>query len=181
MELNNQNKENYDPVRRTFSNSGEDGYLRQRVTKNTQNPLRKHGRNPLSEICTNILEETLEVETETVQELIASQQEINLEPISTTSTTVDETISSIENETEIGSSTSTTITTSQSSSTVSHEIHQTSFEDIIRSTKRVKKNSTSTKKKKATKGTKKSEKTQRTTKRGKLSSDQKLDSLLKLR
>ncbi|CAG8637691.1 13431_t:CDS:1, partial [Racocetra fulgida] len=61
MKLNNPNKENYDPVRRTFSNSG-DGHLRQRVIKNTLNPSRKYGRTPLTEICTNILEETLEVE-----------------------------------------------------------------------------------------------------------------------
>ncbi|CAG8470917.1 7413_t:CDS:2 [Dentiscutata heterogama] len=77
MESSNSNKENYDPVRRIFSNSGEDGYLRQRVIKNTLNPSRKRGRNPLSEICTNILDETLEIETETIQEQITYQQEVN--------------------------------------------------------------------------------------------------------
>ncbi|RIB19807.1 hypothetical protein C2G38_2035749 [Gigaspora rosea] len=82
MESNNSNKENYDPVRRIFSNNGEDGYLRQRVIKNTLNPSRKpsrkRGRNPLSEICINIVDETLEIETETVQEPITRQQETSV-------------------------------------------------------------------------------------------------------
>ncbi|CAG8789357.1 28981_t:CDS:2 [Gigaspora margarita] len=64
MESQTSNKENYDPVRKIFSNNGEDGYLRQRVVKNTLKPSRKHGRDPLSEICTNILDETLEIEFE---------------------------------------------------------------------------------------------------------------------
>ncbi|CAG8599853.1 9130_t:CDS:2 [Dentiscutata erythropus] len=93
MELNNSNKENYDPIKRTFSNSDEYRNFQQRVIKNALNSSQRHNRVPLAEIYMNILEEIIEIEN------------------------ADETVSP-ENDREVDSLTS--IITSQSSSATSH-------------------------------------------------------------
>ncbi|CAG8587150.1 24496_t:CDS:2, partial [Gigaspora rosea] len=81
MELNNSNKENYDPIKRIISGSNEYRNFQQRVIKNALNSSRQHNRVLLAEICTNVLEEIIEIEIGTVDEAITPENDREIGPI----------------------------------------------------------------------------------------------------